>query len=193
MEFGYSKMKKLLLIALLIVSGFSQKLETFQYKQNKGEIPPSVYLSKLIENREKQLVWVKAASGYLSLGFGGLFIQSSNGKNETDWPGPNLGYTIGASLIIYGIYAFTQAFNPKPSKLIIKYNEILLLEDQIEMETQSYLLLDSLATQSRLKLMSKASELQDNPFYIIISNRLTKEEKALDAYKKQIPIEDALN
>ena len=54
MEFGYSKMKILLLIALLIVSGFSQKLEIFQYKQNKGEIPPSVYLAKLIENREKQ-------------------------------------------------------------------------------------------------------------------------------------------
>ena len=61
------------------------------------------------------------------------------------------------------------------------------------METQSYMLLNSLATKSRLKLMSKTSEIQNNPFYIIITNRLTKEEKALEAYKKQIPIENAFN
>ena len=186
-------MKKILIILLLIVCGFSQKLETFQYKQNKGEIPPSVYLTKLIEKKEKQLVWTKAAAGYLYFGFGVLFIQSSNSKDETDWPSPIFGQTIGASLITYGLYAFTKAFNPKPSKFTNKYNEILLLEDKIKMETQSYILLDSLATKSRLKLMSKTPELQNNPFYIIILNRLTKEEKALEAYKKQIPIEDAFN
>jgi hypothetical protein len=174
-------MKKLLLIALLIVGymfGETIVMETVK------ERPASLYLGKLAQDKEKQhYKWKKYWSSFFI--FYGVALANSSGAE--DYYGKELGALIGIGGLTGLIINRPNDFFRRPKTDAGKKFKIIKdIQDIEQKEKIAYESLVSLAESSRIKQDDKFG---DNPFYLMINKDwLTAEEQALDDFLKQIPI-----
>ena len=121
-------------------------------------IPASLYLEKLSKEKEQRSRFGSYALGYLSLGAGILFLQSSEGHEDQFVADPTrkLGRVFGSSLILGGLFVASRPFRNSPiSDAGKQFEKVRILQDNNERERLAYESLVSLATTSRIKKNKK--------------------------------------
>ena len=122
------------------------------------KISPSLYLEKLSKEKEQRSRFGSYALGYLSLGAGILFLQSSEGHEDQFGGDPTRGFlrVFGSSLILGGLFVASRPFRKSPiSDAGKQFEKVRILQDNNERERLAYESLVSLATTSRIKKNKK--------------------------------------
>ena len=122
------------------------------------KISPSLYLEKLSKEKEQRSRFGSYALGYLSLGAGILFLQSSEGPEDQFGGDPTRGFlrVFGSSLILGGLFVASRPFRKSPiSDAGKQFEKVRILQDNNERERLAYESLVSLATTSRIKKNKK--------------------------------------
>ncbi len=140
----------------------TKKLTKNQNDTDAGEIwnkriPASLYLEKLSKEKEQKSRFGSYALGYLSLGAGILFLQSSEGNGPDDgFPTRGFLRVFGSSLILGGLFVASRPFRKSPiSDAGKQFEKVRILQDNNERERLAYESLVSLATTSRIKKNKK--------------------------------------
>ena len=141
----------------------TKKLTKNQNDTDAGEIwnkriPASLYLEKLSKDKEQRSRFGSYALGYLSLGAGILFLQSSEGHEDQFGGDPTRGFlrVFGSSLILGGLFVASRPFRKSPiSDAGKQFEKVRILQDNNERERLAYESLVSLAATSRIKKNKK--------------------------------------
>ena len=187
-------MKKLLLLALFVVGNiFCNTVFIEEEKEIKTaniwekEIPASLYLEKLAQNREQRyLRWT-----YIWGGFGifyGLVLGATVDENHdlAEMRPFVMGVPIIVGLTRIFITMHVHVNEIPKTDAGKKYKIIKDIQDVNQKEKTAYESLVSLSVSSRIKQDDK---FKDNQFYLMINKDwLTAEEQTLDDFIKQIPI-----
>ena len=121
-------------------------------------IPASLYLEKLSKEKEQRSRFGSYALGYLSLGAGILFLQSSEGHEDQFGGDPTRGFlrVFGSSLILGCLFVASRPFRNSPiSDAGKQFEKVRILQDNNERERLAYESLVSLAATSRIKKNKK--------------------------------------
>ena len=158
-----------------------------------AEIPASAYLEKLVEKSERKARMGAKFGSYFWAGWGALFFQAAYFTKDNEFPGPGFGYAVGTGCFALGIASRVRLLSDKPlSKAGKLYEDIKDYKDVIIKEKASYDLLILLANSSRKKknirkpTKTLAVELLQEAIIVIP----TIEEKALDGFTNQTPLDD---
>jgi hypothetical protein len=132
-----------------------------QHDSDAGEIwnkriPASLYLEKLSKEKEQRSRFGSYALGYLSLGAGILFLQTTTDVDGNPHPNPEIGYGMGTILIAGGLFVASRPFrNSTMTDAGKQFEKVRILQDNNERERLAYESLVSLATTSRIKKNKK--------------------------------------
>ena len=115
-------------------------------------------MEKLSKDKEQRSRFGSYALGYLSLGAGILFLQSSEGHEDQFVADPTrkLRRVFGSSLILGGLFVASRPFRNSPiSDAGKQFEKAIILQDNNERESLAYESLVSLAATSRIKKNKK--------------------------------------
>ena len=127
------------------------------------KIPPSLYLEKLSKDKERQSRYISCGLGYLGVGMGILFLQTTTGVdgNPSDYSG--IGYVIGTTCIAGGLYVASRHFrNSTMTDAGKQFENVKNIQNKNEKEKLAYESLVALASTSRIKKNDKDTKLQRN-------------------------------
>ena len=133
------------------------------------KIPPSVYLEKLSQDKERQSRFVSCTYGYLIFGFGVLFFSPDSNMSEGM---RQFGYGMGTISIAAGLFyaSRTIRIGPEGLKWITKtdagkqFENVKNIQNKNEKEKLAYESLAALASTSRIKKNKKDTKQRRNRF-----------------------------
>jgi len=122
------------------------------------KIPPSLYLEKLSKDKERQSRYISCGLGYLGIGTGMAFFQSS-----ADHSNPEFGYVMGTACIAGGLFVASRPFrNSTLTDAGKQFENVKNIQNKNEKEKLAYESLVALASTSRIKKNDKDTKLQRN-------------------------------
>ena len=159
-----------------------------------AKIPPSAYLEILAEKSEKKSRRGAKFGSYFFAGWGLLFYQASNFKDNSEFPGPGFGYAMGSICLGLGAGSRIRLLSDKPiSKTKRLYEEIQRYGDVNIREKAAYDLLVLLAESSRMTRNSTGNPPETLESALILGalkSIKTIEEKALRGFLEQTPVQN---
>ena len=194
--------KIFLILSLILVSNLiAQDYILSESEILSYETPPSVYLEELSKIQEKR---AKLGGKFMSafyLGFGGLFILAAPDA-EPETGGPGFGYFMGAVCFGAGIWSILDLNRDIPkSPSMQRYVEVTDEPDKNKREIKAYNSLVWLAKSSQgIPGPHNSSNVRDFSYKDLIasifiksaiekSNLFTIEQRALDGFLTQMPID----
>jgi len=196
-------MSKLTLIIVFVFSVIKADTYILTDEQILGyEIPPSAYLEKLAESREKSADFGKKFMSIFFLGFGGLFIMSAPDA-APEAGGPGFGYFWGAVCLGVAAYQIFDLSKDEPASLSMqRYRDIANEADNDKREVLSYNALVWLAKSSENNIdRNESRNTSGKPSIksllagILVESALKKsnifsvEQRALDGFLTQTPLD----